>query len=215
MSTYEGGTRPPFIIKEPSTMASSSSSSPVTTTAAKAANDVIKSFVFVTDMTPTFLDYAKVPQPGATYRGHEVHPIMGKSFKPLIDGVVDRIHPMNEPIGTEMFNATGLYMGDWEIVSDAHTGGKWELYNIVNDPAQNNNVADQNPAPLQKMISAYQNYSKNVGIVIPRGALFAFQAKHITPAFNEPQTVQMGFILPQQLAIAKSLVQNGTFAAVS
>ena len=69
---------------------------------------------------------------------------------------------------------------EWTNVSDAHTGDKWELYNIVNDPAQNNNVADQNPAPLQKMISAYQNYSKNVGIVIPRGALFAFQAKHIT-----------------------------------
>jgi arylsulfatase A-like enzyme len=114
-------------------------------------------------MTPTFLDYAHVPQPGATYKGHEVHPIMGKSIKPLVDGLVDRVHPMNEPIGTEMFNATGLYMGDWEIVSDAHTGDKWELYNIVNDPAQNNNVADQNPALLQKMSAAYQNYSKNVG----------------------------------------------------
>ena len=191
-------------------MASSSSSTAAT--AAKAANHIIRSFVFVTDMMPTFLDYAKVPQPGATYRGHEIHPIMGKSMKPLIDGIVGRVHAINEPIGTEMFNASGLYMGDWESVHDAHTGGKWELYNIVKDPAQNNNISDENPALLQKMIAAYQNYSKNVGIVVPRGALFAFQAKHMTPAFNEPQTVQMGFILPEQLAIAKSLVQNGTFA---
>lgn len=203
MSTYEGGTRPPFIIKEPTTMASST----------EKGNRIIKSFVFVTDMTPTFLDFAKVSPAGATYKGHEVHPIMGKSIKPLLDGVVDRVHPMNEAIGTEMFNATGLYMGDYEIIRDAHTDGKWELYNNLKDPAQNDNIANQNPELVQKMSDAYQNYSKNVGIVIPRGALFAIQAKHITPAFNEPQTVQMGYILPEQLAIAKELVQNGTFAA--
>jgi len=43
-STYEGGTRSPFIVKEPSTMASPTA----TTTATK----IIKSFVFVTDITP-------------------------------------------------------------------------------------------------------------------------------------------------------------------
>jgi len=209
MSTYEGGTRPPFIIKEPTTTASS----PSETTSAKTANRIINGFAFVTDMTPTFLDYAQVSHPGSAYKGNEVHPIMGKSMKPLIEGAVDSIHQPDEPIGTEMFNSTGLYMGDWEIVKDAHTDGKWELYNISNDPAQNNNVADENPDLVQKMSSAYQNYSENVGIVIPRGALFAFQAKHITPAFNEPQTVQMGFILPEQLAIARELLQNGTFAA--
>jgi arylsulfatase A-like enzyme len=83
--------------------------SPTTTATAaiKAANkNIIKSFVFVTDMTPTFLDFAKVPQPGATYRGNEVHPIMGKSIKPLLDGTVDRVHAINEPIGTELFNST-------------------------------------------------------------------------------------------------------------
>ena len=209
MSTYEGGTRPPFVIKEPTTVQASAPPTPEP----EAGKNIIKSFVFVTDITPTFLDYAHVPQAGSTYNGHEVHPIMGKSIKPLLDGVVDRVHPANEPIGTEMFNNTGLYMGDWAAINDAHTGGKWELYNIANDPAQNNNVADQNPALVEEMSAAYQNYSKNVGIVIPRGELFAFQAKHMTPAFNEPQTVQMGFILPEQLALAKSLVQNGTFAA--
>jgi len=47
------------------------------------------------------------------------------------------------------------------------------------------------------------------------GELFAFQAKHMKPAFNERQRVEMGFILPEQLALARSLFQNGTFAAVS
>jgi hypothetical protein len=62
-------------------------------------------------MTPTFLGYAQAPQPGATYKGHEVHVIMGKSIKPLIEGAVDRVHATNQPTSTEMFNSTGLYMG--------------------------------------------------------------------------------------------------------
>ncbi|MGE5685089.1 MAG: arylsulfatase [Nitrososphaerota archaeon] len=209
ISTYEGGTRPPFVIKEPTTM---SSPAPVTTAANTTGGNIIKSFVFVTDITPTFLDYAQVQHPGSTYNGQEVHPVMGKSIKPLVEGVADRVHLENEPIGTEMFNNTGLYMGDWVAIKDAHTNGKWELYNTAIDPAQNNNLANQHPDIVQTMSAAYQNYSKNVGIVIPRGDLFAFQAKHLTPPFDKPQTVEMGFILPEQLALAKSLVQNGTFA---
>jgi hypothetical protein len=92
-------------------------------------------------------------------------------------------------------------MGDWVAIWDgAHPTGKWQLYHIVNDPAQNNNVADQNPALLQKMIAAYQNYSKDVGIVIPRGAIFAFQASHLTPSLSQSQTIQMYGVLPQELA---------------
>ena len=65
------------------------------------------------------------------------------------------------------------------------------------------------------MIAAYQNYSKDVGIVIPRGATFAFQASHLTPSLSQPQTIQMYGVLPQELAIAKELLTNGTFAAES
>jgi hypothetical protein len=47
-------------------------------------------------MTPTFLDYANVSQPpaGAIYRGNETYPIMGKSIKPVIEGMADRVHKL-------------------------------------------------------------------------------------------------------------------------
>jgi hypothetical protein len=106
-------------------------------------------------------------------------------------------------------------MGDWVAIYDgAHPTGKWQLYNIVKDPAQNNNVADQNPALLHKMIAAYQNFSKNVGIVIPRGEMFAFRVSHVTPPLNQTQTINMEYILPDMLAVAKHfapLLQNDTF----
>ena len=47
--------------------------------------------------------------------------------------------------------------------------GKWQLYNIVNDPGQNTNLADKQPTQLQKMIADYKNYAQKVGIVVPTG----------------------------------------------
>lgn len=55
------GTRAPFIIKQPTTTA------PTATRA-----NTIRSFIFVTDLTPTILDYANVPFPSSTYKGKEV-----------------------------------------------------------------------------------------------------------------------------------------------
>jgi len=123
--------------------------------------------------------------------------------------MVDRVHGVDEPIGTEMFNSTGLYMGDWEAgYYGAHPTGKWQLYNIVNDPAQNNNVANQHTDLLQKMIAAYQNYSKQVGIVIPRGAAFVFQVSHSTPSLNQTQTVNLDEIIPQRALEKAKLIKT-------
>ena len=104
----------------------------------------IRSFMMSTDLTPTILDYASVPQAGSTYEGREVHPIMGKSIRPLLNGSAEEIHGPDDPTGLEMFNNTALYKGPWVALMDnSHPTGKgWELYNIETDPGQNNNVAD-------------------------------------------------------------------------
>lgn len=205
-SVYEGGTRPPFIVKEPTNMvpstitSSSSSSGNSSNTNSSTMPRVIKSFAFVTDMTPTFLDYANVSQPpaGAIYRGNETYPIMGKSIKPVLEGMADRVHAVDEPIGTELFNSSSLYMGDWVAVWDgAHPTGKWQLYNLVNDPAQNVDVADQHPDLVQKMAAAYQNYSKQVGVVAPTGEIFARQISAFAPGLNQTQTVNVDQIKPE------------------
>jgi arylsulfatase A-like enzyme len=85
----------------------------------------------VTDLTPTFLDYANVPHPGSTYNGTGVHPMMGKSIRPLINGSTAEIHTIDEPIGMEMFNNTAVYEGPWVAVNDkSHPIGKgWQLFN--------------------------------------------------------------------------------------
>ena len=75
-SLYEGGTRPPAIIKAPQSTSSPSNNS---------SSNLIKSFTYVTDITPTILEFANVSHP-STYQGHDVHAMMGKSLKPLLNG---------------------------------------------------------------------------------------------------------------------------------
>ena len=190
-SLYEGGTRAPFIIRTPTTTA------PSTTTAiANKTSSPIKSFLFLTDITPTFLDYAGVHHPGSTYKGHEVHPMMGKSIRPILNGSAESIHGADEAIGSEMFNGTGVYKGSWLAMrpGDDPTG-KWQLYNIVTDPAQNNNLAQIHPDIVQQMMKDYQKYAQEVGVVIPTGEKAKTQYSKVYPPLNQTQTIELDEIV--------------------
>jgi arylsulfatase len=83
-SQGEGGIRTPFVIKLPNPSNQSQT-------------EIVRSFVHVNDVTPTLIEYAGVQHP-STYNGSEVHPLMGKSIKLLLDGKVKRIHASDEPI---------------------------------------------------------------------------------------------------------------------
>ena len=187
-SLFEGGTRSPFIIKEPTVTNTTNAAAPAMTN----TTSPINSFMFVTDMAPTFLDYANVSEAGSTYNGTEVHPIMGESIRPLLNGSAEEIHATDNPIGSEMFNSTAVYKGPWLAMrSGSDPTGNWQLYNIVTDPAQNNNLAEEQPDLLQQMISDYQKYSEEVGIVIPTGAKASIQYSKIYPPINQTQTINL------------------------
>jgi hypothetical protein len=64
------------------------------------------------------------------------------------------------------------------------TGKGWELYNIINDPGQTTNLADEHPDLVHQMMADYQKYSEEVGVVIPLGAKAALQYSNIFPPLN-------------------------------
>lgn len=196
-SLYEAGTRAHFIVKEPIT--ASAGDAAVSSSTTSNTTSPIKSFTFVTDITPTFLDYANVqqPVPGSTYNGTEVYPIMGKSIRPLLNGSADEIHGIDDPIGAEMFNSTAVFKGPWiALRPSSDPTGNWQLYNIVTDPAQNSNLAGEHPDLLQQMISDYQKFSEKVGIVIPTGEKASKQYSKIYPPLNQTQTIELDMIKP-------------------
>jgi arylsulfatase A-like enzyme len=160
----EGGIRSPFVIKLPN---AGNQTKP----------EIVDAFVHVNDMTPTFLDYAGVQPPSSTYKGHPVHAIMGKSIKSLLDGKIQVVHPDDEPIAQEMFNNSAVFMGDWKAVKNSPpiSDGKWHLFNITADIGENNDLASQHPEILAKLMSDYEKFAKDVGVIVPSGQAEAFQ----------------------------------------
>ena len=186
-SFYEGGIAVPFIVKPAKWMMSSLPSS-----------SFVRGYAFVNDVAPTIYQIANVTYL-ASYHGHALHPLMGRSLVPLIEGKVDNVYAPNEPQGAELFNQTAVRMGDWEAIHDTgntslnlYPNGTdvWRLYNLGSDPGEQKNVAAQHPDILKKMVAAYPVYAKNVGVVIPRGAAYANAATHVFPPISYPASYQ-------------------------
>ena len=186
-SLYEGGVRPPAIIKE-----AESVSPPAST---NSSSNLVKSFVYVTDITPTILELAGVSHP-STYQGHDVHAVMGKSLNPLLNGTMEKIHPDDEAIAGEMFNNTSVRMGDWKATSYGYPP-QWKLYNLATDLGENTDLASQHPDILEKLITAYDNYAQDVGVIIPRGEKFEQTAKNNFPPITQDdiQTIELANML--------------------
>ena len=151
-----GGIRPPFVIKEPGATNTTDL-------------EVIKALVHVSDMTPTFLEYANVSHPGSEYAGREVSPLMGKSIKPLLEGNVDRIHNDDEILSAEMFGNRLVLMGDWKARYQIFPAGdgQWKLFNLAQDIREATDLSKEHPDILEKMVSAYDKWAQEVGIIVP------------------------------------------------
>jgi arylsulfatase A-like enzyme len=120
---------------------------------------------------------------------------MGKSIRSILNGSAESIHGDNDPTGSEMFNNTAVWESPWlAMVDESHTPGKWQLFNIANDPGQNNDLAAKQPAQLQKMIADYQKYAQKVGV--PTGHKAEVQYSKIYPSLNQSQTIHLDEIYP-------------------
>ena len=152
-----GGIKPPFVIKEPN-----ATNTPEL--------DIVKEFVHVSDMTPTFLEYSNTTHPGSEYKGKQVSPMMGKSIKPLLEGTVKETHMDDEIISSEMFGNRAVFMGDWKARNNIFPigDGQWKLFNIKQDIREATDLSKEHPDILEKMVSSYKTYSQNVGIIEPK-----------------------------------------------
>ena len=151
-----GGIKSPVVIKEPG-----------------AANttdlEVIKALVHVSDMTPTLLEYANISHPGSEYKGREVSPLMGKSIRPLLEGNVEKVHNEDEMIFAEMFGNRLVLMGDMKARYQIFPAGEgqWKLFNTVQDMREATDLSKEHPDILEKMVSAYDIWAQEVGILVP------------------------------------------------
>jgi len=153
----EGGIRVPLVISG---------------VAGGTANRIAPALTHVTDITPTLLDIASVPSPGAQYRDQPVEPITGKSLLPLIRGETSQVRNANEPLGYELSGNKALFLGDLKLTQNAPPvgDGQWHLYDVVKDPGETNDLQNQMPEVFLRMQQDYAQYEKTHGVLpMPSG----------------------------------------------
>ena len=135
-------------------------------------NRVVTEFSSIVDIAPTILDLVGVSHPGDEFAGRQIHPMDGRSFLPYLKGEQTNIYPTGTGNGFELFGHNAFISGNWKILrlQEPYSDFSWGLYNLDKDPAELNNVAEQNPVKFQEMIALYSDYATTNGVIqVPEG----------------------------------------------
>ena len=149
-SVYEGGIRVPAFVYYPTAIRAGQTNSAPTS---------------VVDLLPTFLELAEAELPSSRYRGRDIHPPAGTSLVPIFEGEIDSVHE-NDYFAREYYGNQSLRKGDWKIVlmPDPAQESLWQLFNLVNDPSEQNNVAAENEATMAELLSLWDEHAAAVGL---------------------------------------------------
>lgn len=108
----------------------------------------------IIDIAPTMLELAGI-DPAELNAGPEAP---GISLLPYFQEDVEANRP---PIFFHHEKKKALRHGDWKITT-IEDGGKWELYNLISDRGETNNLAKQNPEKLQELVSLWEGQRSSI-----------------------------------------------------
>lgn len=142
---YEGGIREPYVIRAPG----------VTTPGTTCAVPVTS-----TDFYPTLLDLAGLPQKPTQH-------LDGVSLLPLLTGgktlTRDALYWHYPHYGNQGgFPGGVIRQGDWKLLEN-YEDGEVRLYNLAADLGERNNLAEKEPARVDRMRAKLHGWYKEVG----------------------------------------------------
>ena len=160
----QGGVRAPAFFHYPRTMQAAAMNASVIT---------------VKDIMPTLLELAGIEQPGAgLFQGREVLAMQGRSVVPVLTGERASIRESDDYMGWELFGKQAIRQGDWKIINipsipsrdvrlPVLKPGQWQLYNLAEDPAEMNDLADSNPGKLRELLALWERYMTENNFIYP------------------------------------------------
>lgn len=111
------------------------------------------------DVMPTLLDLTDVAYP-ETYAGRSLKPLRGRSMLPIFAG--ESPTPRGELYFTFGSQNHALREGDLKIV--ARNSGPWELYNVVKDRSELNDLIEEQTDIAKKLIAKWDAWAKENGV---------------------------------------------------
>lgn len=136
-------------------------------------------FATILDLPATFLDLAGIEHPAPRYQGRDVKAMEGKSLAGLLFDSDESVHAADDVMVWEIFDRRAVRRGNWKIVWINKPWGKgvgeWSLYNVLDDPTEQNDLADTEPSIRDSLIADWQAYvAKNAVITIDGGIDFGW-----------------------------------------
>jgi arylsulfatase len=144
MWIHEGGISTPLIVYWPAGI--------------KGNNTLSNAVGHVIDLMPTFLELAGAEYP-RTFRGRPLTPLAGRSLVPALQGS----RMAARTLAWEHEGNRGIRTGNWKLV--AVFKGEWELYNLVADRTETNNLAARMPAKVKELAGKWQTWADGIGVV--------------------------------------------------
>ena len=110
----------------------------------------------------TFVDLtgAKYPK---TYRGEKIVPLQGKTLVPLFAGNKREEHDW---LYFEYGTCRAIIQDDWKAVS--FYGHKWELYNLVDDRVEQNDLASKLTEKVESLEQLWHGVAKEIDMAPPK-----------------------------------------------
>ncbi len=121
--THEGGIATPLIVHWPDGI--------------KAKGELRQSMGHVVDFLPTFLELAGA-EPLDERNGYKAPPAPGESLVPLFE----KDKPMKRELYFSHLGNKAIRQGKWKAVISSDIDGRWQLYNMEDDPVEVHNLAD-------------------------------------------------------------------------
>ena len=118
---------------------------------------------YLPDIMPTILEATGVAYPETYHGGNKIYPLVGSSLFPAIQKKADSIH---EYMYWEHQNNRAIRWGNWKAIRD-EKGKEWELYDVVKDRTERNNLAEQHPEVLTKLVAEWEKWA-NSNFVLPK-----------------------------------------------
>ena len=87
----------------------------------------------------------------------------------LLDGTKEAIYSDSEFVGGEMGGGKWMRQGDFKAVMVPAPYGTdaWQLFNVVSDPGEANDLSKAMPDKLGSLKAAWDEYARDVGVVPP------------------------------------------------